>query len=285
MKPLAVFTISRNESVFLPLWVSHYGKLGEDLFVLDHESDDGSTDIPGITRRIVHRQTTDDVGWMLRTVTAFQHELLREYAVVIFSEVDEFLVPQDTATATGYDIYQRSTDESLPTMRVQPLSSCNLVPHLESHHSLASYLAAWTMTPQDTATATGYDICQRSTDGPLDPSKTFMDQRGWKRNPRYDKTLVSISPLEWEVGFHRLKGVREGADNHYPDPALMLIHLHYMDREIAWSRLVSRMSGREPEPGSWGIQNKIKDRAEFDKLFDAEVAGAVDIPQELRGLL
>src|SRR5262245_14260109 len=93
MKPLAIFTIARNEAVFLPLWASYYSQVGGDLFVLDHESNDGSTERNEFTRWIVHRDKTEDVNWMRSTVTQFQHDLFTQYSVVVFTEVDEFLIP------------------------------------------------------------------------------------------------------------------------------------------------------------------------------------------------
>lgn len=252
MKPLAVFTIARNESFFLPRWLSYYSYLKADLFVLDHESADGST--TGIDAKVVpvHREHTDDVGWMLRTVTEFQHGLLSHYHRVLFAEVDEILCPDP---------------QSYPSTKYSPLQcylDCN---------------------QQSTLTATGYDVCNCPGDAPFDPRRPLLFQRKWKRNGRYDKTLISTKPLEWEVGFHRLKGVREGTDEHNPDPNLLLIHLHYMDREIAWSRLVSRMAGKTPAPGDWAWQNKYVEKEPFDRDFDATVEGAVEVPDRWRRML
>lgn len=99
MKPLAAFTIARNEAFWLPRWLRYYAKTGADLYVLDHESDDGSTDnsAGGFVRFAVTRPHTDDVGWMLRTVEEFHAKLFEQYARVIFAECDEFLVPDPAA--------------------------------------------------------------------------------------------------------------------------------------------------------------------------------------------
>ncbi len=262
MKPLACFTITRNEAFFLPLWLRHYGATGGSLFVLDHESDDGSTSRPDevpfplnmancgtplarwsntkpyFVRVPVFRPDTDDVGWMLKTVESIQRELLLDFERVLFAEVDEFLIPDP----------ERYTD-------------------------LASYLDR---VGGDRITATGYDVCQHDyAIGEL-AGMPSLRGRWWKRNDRYDKTLISSVPVHWEVGFHRpVTGEKRPA----ADPALLLVHLHYMDREIAWDRLCSRMAGRQPAPGDWGRQNKFTKREDFDRDFSDAISGAEPIPE------
>ena len=45
-KRRAVVTIVHNEPVFLPIWLGYYSRFfaAEDIYVLDNESTDGSTD-------------------------------------------------------------------------------------------------------------------------------------------------------------------------------------------------------------------------------------------------
>ena len=44
-KKSAVFTIVKNENYFLPIWIKHYKKYfnESDMYVLDHQSNDAST--------------------------------------------------------------------------------------------------------------------------------------------------------------------------------------------------------------------------------------------------
>lgn len=244
MKPLAVYTIARNESFFLPRWLDHYSKLHADVFVLDHESDDGSTSRLGSNRIKVYRPHSDDVGWMLQTVEHYQRLFLKEYHRVIFTEVDEFLVADP-----------------------------------ERYHDLQHYLNV--NEQHDPITATGFDVCQRSTDQPLDPSKPIMSQRGWKQNDRYSKTLISRKPLSWEVGFHKLVG----QDRVYSDVHLLLVHFHYADLGIAWDRLCSRMHDRDPFPNNWGAENKERDYQKFWDTFAQMTAGSCIIPERFQNLL
>lgn len=169
MPPLAVFTIVRNEQFFFPRWLAHYAATDGDLFVLDHETDDGSVvaDHPQYTRVGVVRPETDDVGWMLHTVMAYQKELLQRYDRVVFAEVDEFLCPDPHVWPTLKD-YLKSNNDVI-------------------------------------VTATGYDILGTWDAPPLDPGMPVMSQRGWKRNDKYSKTLIASVPLSWEVGFHAVQ--------------------------------------------------------------------------------
>ena len=50
-KKCAVFTIVKNENYFLPIWLKHYKRYfdNSDIYVLDHQSNDGSTDFNSTT--------------------------------------------------------------------------------------------------------------------------------------------------------------------------------------------------------------------------------------------
>lgn len=246
-RPLAIFTLARNEAVFLPMWLRYYRRTGGHLFVLDHESDDGSTgpsEIP-FERVLVDRDQTDDADWMLRTVELYQRTLFTSYETVVYAETDEFLVPD---------------------------------PHYRG--GLREYLQA---RFDSTLTAVGFDVCGTADSPRLDGSYDPLAGRLWKRNDRYDKTIISRVPLRWEVGFHRPAGV--DASRHSPDPGLYLLHLHYACRETAWDRLCARMRGRAPAAGNLSFQNKYQDRTAFDRNFDESVAGAVPIAEWARGVL
>lgn len=107
-RPRAAFTIVQDEPVMLPLWLRYYGRYfdPEDLYVIDHDSTDGSTTgLEGHCRIVpVHRQASFDHNWLRSTVEAFQIFLLRSYSAVAFSEVDEFVVA-DPRRYTGLDGY------------------------------------------------------------------------------------------------------------------------------------------------------------------------------------
>ena len=246
--PLCVFTMARNEAVFLPLWLRYYARTGADLVVLDHGSDDGSTNVDRGPRRFarvpVANPTTDDAGWMLRAVEETQRELLGRYEVVVYAEADEFLVPDPNYYSSLADFISRR----------------------RAHLPL---------------TATGFEICDVGGASPIEFARDPIEGRGWRRNDRYDKTLICSAPTSWEVGFHRPRGNPAIT----PDPGLFLLHLHYADREYGWKRLCERMRRAEPSPGDLGYQNKYRNRNDYDRNFDQETGGASPVPDWLLGVL
>ncbi len=70
---IAVFTQVKNEKVFLPIWINHYSQYfnTEDLYVLDHQSKDGSADNLSVNRIITKNPYTEDNKWRVGVVEAF----------------------------------------------------------------------------------------------------------------------------------------------------------------------------------------------------------------------
>jgi hypothetical protein len=106
---IAIVTMAYNERVNLPIWIGHYYRTAPSatLFVVDHGSDDGSTAAlgPGITRIPLPRDELDEHH---RTffINCLQQGLLRYYEIVIYTDCDEFLVP-DPAKSNALDAYLR----------------------------------------------------------------------------------------------------------------------------------------------------------------------------------
>ena len=114
MNQIAVLTITRNEKHFFPRWIDHYASVG-DLYVLDHESDDGSTaDGHGYFRVRVENPCTDNVLWMRNLIHERMNILLKGYKTVVFAEVDEYLIPEPAIYDSLRDyIEERDTDRLL----------------------------------------------------------------------------------------------------------------------------------------------------------------------------
>lgn len=193
MKKLAaVFTIVKNEKVFLPIWLKYYSKYFpmEDIYVLDHQSTDGSTlDLP-CNVKVVKNPKAFDGLWMLDVVKTFQQELLEKYEYVVFAEGDELLV---TLEQPGHDLY-----DHIQTMKDRG---------------------------KNFDVAVGYELMQNTiTENTYDPSKPILDQRRhWYRNPLYDKTLIANLPLDWVAGYHSCQFKVT------PNSKLILLHLHRFD--------------------------------------------------------
>ncbi len=107
-RPRAAFTIAHDEPVMLPIWLRYYGRFfaPDDLFVLAHDTSDGSTDgLTGLCNVVpVHREAAFDHRWLRTVVEDFQAFLLRSYETVLFAEVDEFVVA-DPSRHSGLDAY------------------------------------------------------------------------------------------------------------------------------------------------------------------------------------
>lgn len=92
---IAAVTMVYNEPEFLPLWLEYYGReLGaQNLYVVDHGSDDGSTDnLRGANRIRIPRSPQDDPK-RTRLIRRLVEGLLEYYGTVIHTDVDEFVVP------------------------------------------------------------------------------------------------------------------------------------------------------------------------------------------------
>ena len=68
-KRRAVLTIVQNEAVFLPIWLRYYSRFfaPDDIYVLDHESTDGSTSEVGSSAFRSHMRRLTTRGWFARS--------------------------------------------------------------------------------------------------------------------------------------------------------------------------------------------------------------------------
>jgi hypothetical protein len=126
---LAAVTMVYNDPDYIALWCRHYGRqLGaRNCYILDHGSDDGSTDrMGGVNVIRLPRSPKDDVQ-RTRMISAFCGELLRRYDAVIHVDVDELLVAdprhyRDLAdcaasmkggvmNAIGFEVFHRPDEE------------------------------------------------------------------------------------------------------------------------------------------------------------------------------
>jgi len=193
MRRRAAFTIVQNEPAFLPLWLQYYGRYFDaaDLYVLDHESNDGSTDGVGTRCNLlrVHRDKSFDHAWLNGTVTAFHAFLLRSYEHVLFAESDEIVIA-DPALYAGLDDYIDRFRE-----RVARCTGFEVVHHPDEEPALRF-------------------------DRPI-----LAQRRYWHASRPYCKPLLSSVPMSWSLGFHEAPGFPDLR----PDPNLFLVHLHRID--------------------------------------------------------
>jgi hypothetical protein len=256
-RPRAVFTIAKNEGRFLPVWVNHYRRHFDpaDIYVLDHQSTDGSAegveDLCNVVR--VYRDKSFDHMWLKSTVEDFQAFLLRSYGAVLFTDVDEIVVPDP-----------------------------------DRYPDLGAYIDA---IDGPARCCTGYNVIHYPEEG--EPALRFdqpllRQRRWWHPSPQYSKRLLGRIPLSWNVGIH----IEFNAPSAQPDPDLCLIHLHRIDYEYCLARHQDNVSREWPEEDlkfnlSW--HQRVTDPEEFDEWFytgdDLEGNDRVPIPERFKDLI
>ncbi|MGC2373238.1 MAG: glycosyltransferase family 2 protein [Solirubrobacteraceae bacterium] len=241
----AAFTIVHNESVMLPLWLDYYARHfdADDLYVLDHDSTDGSTaDLGGRCHVVpVHREAAFDHHWLKSTVERFQAFLLRSYDAVLFAEADEFVLADP-----------------------------------RRYPDLDAYIVGLT---RPAARCLGFNVVHQPDEPPLRFDAPLLSQRRyWHASLTYSKRLLSRIPLRWSDGFHN----EYNAPDDPPDPELLLIHLHRVDHDMSLARhqaAVARDWNEADIVNGYGVQNRIVDPREFEDWF---YRGAdLDAPPEL----
>jgi hypothetical protein len=214
---VAAITTAWNESMFLPLWLRHYGHhLGaENLFVIDNDSDDGTTVALGASSRIRYpRGPYDDVARVVY-VSQLINAIRLNYDAVIIADCDEFLVPD---------------------------------PKL--YGSLKDFIAA---TPGDALMAIGLNVHHMLTEeAPFDPARPLFEQR---RHVQFVspmcKPAITRKDVAYSPGFHNssLRPVLGALYNfhlRWVDCGYTLKRLH-MTRTMQWKDSSSWHYQRQPD--------------------------------------
>jgi hypothetical protein len=249
----AVLTMVRNEAVFFPIWLAYYGRFfaPEDIYVLDHGSDDGSTSREGFVRIPISHPTVD-WGWHRDALQAKQHTLLERYDVVLVTDVDEIVAPDPDAGDLG------------------------------------SYIAGF---DGDFATTRGYEVIHmRDREPAFDRRRGVLEQRGWWfPNPVYSKPQLASVPMDWHGGMHSTRAGADLPDErlfllhlHRMDFELCL-ERHKARTAMTWdARNLSK---------GFGYQNLIVEPEAFERWFyedstDPEVPVAPEqIPDKWRAVV
>ncbi|MFG1466857.1 glycosyltransferase family 2 protein, partial [Xanthobacter sp. DSM 24535] len=91
---VAVITMVYNEKINLPIWMSYYGNMfgSENLYIIDHGSNDGSVDNIGEASRIKLPRGVYENESRAQMISRFHSSLLSYYDVVIYTDCDEMIV-------------------------------------------------------------------------------------------------------------------------------------------------------------------------------------------------
>lgn len=226
----AIITIVRDEGVFLPVWLGYYSRFfaPADIYVLDHQTTDGSTDRDGFVRIPVSHESVDHT-WMVRTIESLQHELLDgDYDTVLVTDVDELVAPDPRQGTLG------------------------------------DYLDRF---DEDFVNCLGYEVLQLPDEPPLDTNRPVLEQRRWWfANDGYDKPALATVPMTWEPGFHSRADGEMNLDPdlrlihlHRMDYRLCRDR-HRRRLELAWDE-------RDVDAG-WASHNRIADdEQQFNRWF------------------
>jgi hypothetical protein len=225
----ALITIVHNESVFLPIWLAYYSRYfaPQDIYVLDNQTTDASTDGDGFVRLpVAHDQV--DHPWMVETIEGLQHELIGRYDMVLITDVDELVVPHPRAG------------------------------------SLGEYLDRF---DEEWVNCLGYELLHmRDSEPPLDLHRPILDQRGhWFHNDGYDKAALATVPMSWRPGFHGRTDFQFNLDPdlrmihlHRMDYDICL-QRHRVRSRRPWADLDARKG--------WATHNRVIEEREFRHWF------------------
>jgi ricin-type beta-trefoil lectin protein/glycosyl transferase family 2 len=231
----AVLTIVRNESVFLPIWLHYYRQFfaAQDMYVLDHQSVDGSTEGHGFVRVPVSRPEYG-AGWQRDVVQCYQHELVDRYDVVLCTDVDEIVAPD---------------------------------PRLGD---LGTYIDRF---DEDFVTCQGYEVLhQKDLEPPFDSTRNVLGQRfTWYPNPLYSKPLLARVPMVWDGGCHKRVDGRVNNDPHLY--LIHLHRMDYDICLARHHDRVRFPLARIDRDRNWGYQNQITDPTTFSSWFYHDSCG------------
>jgi hypothetical protein len=232
---VTAMTMVYNEGAMLRRWLQHYGgHLGhKNLLVLDDGSNDGSTDDIGAAGRIRLPRGEFDDGIRADFVSNLQAALLKFFSAVIYTDCDEFLIPDPRKFA-----------------------------------NLAEYIGR---TSPDCIRALGLDVFHdRTKEGRLAADVPLLAQRRYCRfYSDMCKPLVTKVPVRWVAGFH----AADKAAQVDPELFLIHLKYADYDDAIRRQEITNTMkwSNRAIESG-WGKKHRAPKHEMTRNFFDAPAA-------------
>lgn len=165
---LAAVTMVYNEPDYMGLWCRHYGaQVGaENCYVIDHGSDDGTTENLGAVNIVRLPRSPQDDDWRSKLVSDVASELLTRYDCVVYTDVDEILVADPR--------YHRHLTDAARAMRGPVM------------HAIG--LEVWHLAAEEPA---------------IDIARPISEQRSWTWfNSALCKPVFIREPVRWVPGFH-----------------------------------------------------------------------------------
>lgn len=207
----AIFTMTHNETEAFPIWIKYYSKYfaSEDIYVLDHDSTDGSIEKAlkhyRFNVRQVHHDGVYNTTFILTTFMDFQRELLERYEIVVCCDADEVILADPLYYSRGQGLHK--------------------------------YLNDFRQKEIDVISCNSRSVQQQLDEPPIDLTKPILSQRSvWFSEWGYNKTVVSKIALTWDSGFHTVLPGNKPAPTVPIDNDLILLHLARMDIGITKQR-------------------------------------------------
>jgi ribosomal protein L14E/L6E/L27E len=190
---VGAFVIDIKDGHFQDKWKAYYSRFCDEAEILIDDTPD-----------------VDDVNLKFQLITpklaAKQKELLSRNDVVIYPEIDEYLVPDP-----------------------------------DKYKDLRDYVERFYKSSGIYCRATGFNMIQIMGEPKIEWDKTFTAQRRyWSKSNFYSKNVMSKVPTTWAHGMMGIKVI-----NINPDPDLYLVHLKYADFEEELKRGKERHGYKE----------------------------------------
>ena len=165
---VAAVTMAYNESDFLPIWLRHYSaQVGAlNCYVIDHGSDDGSTEALGAVNVVRIPRSPQDDQRRAEFVSSFCASLLLWHDAVLHTDTDEIVFVD-------------------PARYPSLLAYCALGRHA-------------------VVTTYGFNVVHASGETAIDPMHPVLLQRRWMQfYGSMAKPVLIRRPVQWVGGFHR----------------------------------------------------------------------------------
>jgi len=216
-KHSCVFTITYQESFFLPLWCKYYSKFFDekDMYIMGDEFADDSIikvkeKYPNINIvNIKHpNSVVSDDRWLLEIITRQWHILLDIYDVVVFADTDEFFVCRYGKQFSEF-ITEFSNSSALD-VRARGIEVI--------HNRLIEL-----------------DVKR------IDGEKLLEFRNHYVPYVQYCKTIISKHHIKWCMGFHyTLDENGNEIKTKFINENLILLHLHKFDCSLSLERILRR---------------------------------------------
>lgn len=235
---VAVLTQVRNESILLPIWLKYYSKHIDDIYVTNHggEQDyiDKLADKYKLKKRFEATNRSYDHQGLVSAVKRVFNELLDRYDHVIYTDVDEFLIP----------------------------SKCTLREYVKSLKK-----DQYTCIGREVLQVPGEEPID--FEKPL-----LKQRKYWWGHPAIWKSPISNHPMNWVLGFHytsemvakaeKRKQDMEGYIKSVAEKDLYLVHINKIDYDLLTKRGRYKDSQQERD---YEFTKGIEEKEEIPNYF------------------